>query len=201
MHRGRWEQGLNQHGPSWPGAWRKGHHGHLGGRVVVDLREGVLSQVHEMTRDWDKADVHGAPWAGSTGGMGVQAWGCRAACLTIPTAPSWVAFLSTPCGPGACVERVDCLAETAGREWSLSGRFKDRTVVTPRPQPHCCPALGASGMGAPHGAGGGAGLPEGLAASEAYLSQVMPPADKTRWTCHQHGQMTVSLGGGTCLQT
>lgn len=42
-------------------AWRKGHHGHLGGRVVVDLRKGVLSQVHEMTRDWDKADVHGAP--------------------------------------------------------------------------------------------------------------------------------------------
>ena len=107
-------------------------------------------------------------------GMGVQAWGCRAACLTVPTAPSWVAFLSTPCGPGACVERVDCLAETAGREWSLSGRFKDRTVVTPWPQPHCCPALGASGMGAPHGAGGGAGLPEGLDASEAYLSQVMP---------------------------
>jgi len=65
--------------------------------------------------------------------------------------------------------------------------------VTPQPQPRCCPALGTSGMGAPRGAGARAGLPEGLAASEACLSQVIPRADKACWTCHQHGQMTVSL--------
>jgi len=70
MHRGRWEQGLNQHSPlvsqgdpKGAGAWRKGHRGHLGGRAVVDPRD-------EMTQDWDKADVHGGPWAGSTGGDG-----------------------------------------------------------------------------------------------------------------------------------
>ena len=45
--------------------------------------------------------------------------------------------------------------------------------MTPQPQPRCCPALGTSGMGAPRGAGAGAGLPEGLAASEACLSQVL----------------------------
>lgn len=53
MHRGRWEQGLNQHSPPVSqgdpeGArdWRKGHRGHLGGQVV-DPQEGVLSQVCE----------------------------------------------------------------------------------------------------------------------------------------------------------
>ena len=91
MHRGRWEQDLNQHSslvsqgdPKGARAWRKGHHGHLGGWAVVDPREGALSQVHEMTQDWDKADVHRGPWAGSTGGDGYPGLGLQS-CMSDST--------------------------------------------------------------------------------------------------------------------
>lgn len=108
-----------------------------------------------MTRDRDKADVHGGPWTGNTGvgGMGVQAWGSRAVCPIAPAAPSWVA------SPHSL--RAWCLR---GERWTLSSRYSRMGLVPQwqirgqdcRDSPATAPLLSCSGHlrdGSPSGMG------------------------------------------------